>query len=382
MARRTRVCTALILSLALGASRSPSQAAEPVNAIEVLEPWIAAEVEAKALPALSIALVEDQKIVWSRGFGLADPARKALATAETVYRVGSVSKLFTDLAVMQLVEQGKLDLDAPVTRYLPDFTPRNPFGTPITLRMLLSHRSGLVREPPVGHYFDPSSPPLAEVVKSLNATTLTYPPGTHTKYSNAGISVVGAVVERVRGEPFPATIRRTLLDPLGMPRSSFEPGPELAKELAQGAMWTYDGQTIANPTFLLGTGPAGNLVSTVNYLGHFLSALFAEWLGPGGAVVRPETLRAMLASRGFRTSRSLSGLGFAAPAIARRTDGSATAAPSTASRPSWPPFPTRSSASSSSRRRTAPMESSGGSPTPRSGRCLPPDKVARSRRRS
>jgi CubicO group peptidase (beta-lactamase class C family)/D-alanyl-D-alanine dipeptidase len=307
MARSTRARTALVLLLALGASRSPSRAAEPVNAIEVLEPWIAAEVEAKGLPALSIALVEDQKIVWARGFGLADPARNTPATAETVYRVGSVSKLFTDLAVMQLVEEGKLDLDAPVTRYLPDFNPRNPFGTPITLRMLLSHRSGLVREPPVGHYFDPASPPLAEVVKSLNATTLTYPPGTHTKYSNAGIAVVGAVVERVRGEPFPATIRRTLLDPLDMPRSSFEPDPELAKHLALGALWTYDGQTIANPTFLLGTGPAGNLVSTVNDLGHFLCALFAEGRGPGGAVVRPETLRAMLEPQ----DRSTFGLGFA-----------------------------------------------------------------------
>jgi len=105
-------------------------------------------------PALSIALVDDQQIVWAQGFGFADPARKTPATAETVYRVGSVSKLFTDIAIMQQVERGKLDLDAPITKYLPSFHPTNPFQLPpITLRELMSHRAGLLREPPVGHYF-------------------------------------------------------------------------------------------------------------------------------------------------------------------------------------------------------------------------------------
>ena len=86
-----------------------------VELVRQLEPWIAAEVEAKRLPALSIALVDDQRIIWARGFGFADAARTVPASADTVYRVGSVSKLFTDLAIMQLVEQGRLDLDAPVS---------------------------------------------------------------------------------------------------------------------------------------------------------------------------------------------------------------------------------------------------------------------------
>src|SRR5579884_2396700 len=79
------------------------------------------EVREKKLPAVSIALVDDQRIVWARGFGFADPQAKIPATAETIYRVGSVSKLFTDVALMQLVERGVLDLDAPITNYLPDF---------------------------------------------------------------------------------------------------------------------------------------------------------------------------------------------------------------------------------------------------------------------
>lgn len=283
-----------------------------VELVRKLEPWVAAEVKAKALPALSIALVDDQRIVWAHGFGFADAARKVPATADTVYRVGSVSKLFTDLAVMQLVEQGRLDLDAPVIRTLPQFVPINTFKVAITLRHLMSHQSGLVREPPVGHYFDPNPPALIEVVKSLDRTALLFEPGTKTKYSNAGLAVVGAVVERVVGKPFPAAIDDALLKPLGMTRSSFEPGPELVRQMAHGAMWSYDGETIATPTFLLGTGPAGNLVSSANDLARFVRFLFARGRGPTGAVVKPETLRSMIEPAAAKPGEPAGfGLGFA-----------------------------------------------------------------------
>jgi len=288
-------------------------AREPyVEVARRLEGWIAAEVEAKGLPALSIAVVDDQRVVWARGFGFADPKTRTPATAETVYRVGSVSKLFTDLAVMQIVVQGRLDLDAPVSRVLPEFAPRNPFNVPITLRQLMSHRSGLVREPPVGHYFDPDPPPLEKVVRSLAGTTLVYEPGTRTKYSNAGVAVLGAVVQRVRGEPFSKAIARTLFEPMGMSRSSFEPSPALVRSTAQGMMWSYDGQTVPTPAFLLGTGPAGNLVSTVLDLGRFLSCLFAGGRVTGGAVVKPETLRLMMEPQPGKVGESPTfGLGFA-----------------------------------------------------------------------
>ncbi len=262
-------------------------------AVHALEQFIAREVADKHLPALSIALVDDQRIVWARGFGFADPAAKVPATADTVYRVGSVSKLFTDIAVMQLVEQGKLDLDVPVTRYLPDFKPANPFGQPITLRQLMSHRSGLVREPPVGHYFDPSHPSLARTVASLNQTELVYPPGTRTKYSNAAVTVVGYVLEKTQNEPFARYLKRVLLDPLGMTRSSFEPTPALQRDLARAVMWTYHGREFPAPTFELGTAPAGSMYTTVNDLGRFLSTLFAGGQGPGGRILKSATLDAM-----------------------------------------------------------------------------------------
>jgi CubicO group peptidase (beta-lactamase class C family)/D-alanyl-D-alanine dipeptidase len=258
-----------------------------------LEPFIQHELADKQLPAISIALVDDQKIVWAQGFGYADPAAKVPATAGTIYRAGSVSKLFTDIGVMQLVERGELNLDAPVTDYLPDFRPRNPYGKPITLRELMSHRSGLVREPAVGNYFDPTGPSLAATVKSLHSTTLVYQPGTHTKYSNAGITIAGYVLERHNEEPYAKYLKRAVLEPMGLGDSAFEPEPPLMRNLAKAYMWTYDGRTFEAPTFQLGIGPAGCLYSSVIDLGRFLSILFARGRGPSGPVLQPQTLDQM-----------------------------------------------------------------------------------------
>jgi CubicO group peptidase (beta-lactamase class C family) len=266
------------------------------------------EVSEKRLPGLSLALVDDQQIVWAQGFGFADPDKKSAATAETVYRVGSVSKLFSDIAIMQLLERGQLDLDAPVTKYLPDFHPKNPFGTPITLRELMSHRAGLVREPPVGSYFDSTEPSLAEVVKSLNSTELVYAPGTHTKYSNAGDTVAGLVLESVARKPYAQYMQETLLRPLRLESSSFNREPSLLRNLAKGYMWTYDGKVFQAPTFALGTGPAGNMYSTVLDQGRFLSSLFSGGQGLNGRILKAATLQQMFAPQG---SDSGFGLGFA-----------------------------------------------------------------------
>jgi CubicO group peptidase (beta-lactamase class C family)/D-alanyl-D-alanine dipeptidase len=258
-----------------------------------LQRLINRELADKGLPALSIALVDDQAIVWARGFGFANPKDKVPATADTVYRVGSVSKLFTDIAVMQLVEAGKLDLDAPVTKYLPDFKPVNPFKKPITLRQIMAHRSGLVREPPVGHYFDPTDPTLADMVKSLNKTTLVYKPESKIKYSNAAIATVGYVLERTQKEAFPRYLKRTVLDPLGLKKSDFQPTQALKKDLAAAIMWTYDGRVFPAPTFSLGMAPAGSMYSTVTDLGRFLGALFAGGRGVQGRILKRSTLEQM-----------------------------------------------------------------------------------------
>ncbi|TVP97241.1 MAG: serine hydrolase [Planctomycetaceae bacterium] len=285
----------LVTIAAIGSVRSAA-AAEPdySAAIRQLEAAIRYEVEQKNIPAFSIALVDDDRTVWSAGFGFQDADRTVPATSETVYRVGSISKLFTDIAVMRLVEAGQLDLDAPIQTYLPEFRPHNPHNDkPLTLRQMLAHQSGLVRESPVGNYFDPTEPTLEATIASLNDTSLTYPPETKTKYSNAAIAVVGAALERASGRSHPDLVRDELLGPLAMDASSFVVTPEVRQRLAAGWMWTYDGRRFVAPEFLLGTGPAGNLYSSVDDLAKFIQCLFAEGQTSSGPLIQPKTLRLM-----------------------------------------------------------------------------------------
>lgn len=271
-------------------------------AISNLEKVIRRQVEEKNLPAFSIALVEDQRVVWSAGFGFADDMQTQPATADTVYRVGSVSKLFTDIAVMQLVERGELALNEPVSRYLPDFATRQGHegsgvdarSQTITLAQLMSHRAGLVREPPAGHYFDESLPTLEETVKSLQSTELIYSPDTQTKYSNAGIAVVGRVIESTTSSPFSEYMKRAILDPLSMLDSSFDRTEHIAVNSATGMMWTYDGRRFKAPHFPLGTAPAGNLYSTVNDLAKFMHCIFREGASDAQGIVNPATIASML----------------------------------------------------------------------------------------
>ena len=247
-----------------------------------------AEISDKAIPSIAVALVDRTGVIWSGAWGNADAAGTQPATPATHYRAGSVSKLFTDLAVMKLVEQGKIDLDAPVQRYLPEFAPHNPFGTPITLRQLMTHRSGLVREPPRGHYFDADAQGQVDSVASINQTTLVAEPGTLTKYSNAGIAVVGEVVARVSGMPFAAAVRTLVLAPLGMDASSFERAA-INAPIAYSQMASFDGGRTPAPAIDLGMAAAGNLYTNVGDLGRFVTAM----LNGGGKLIGKATLAEM-----------------------------------------------------------------------------------------
>ncbi len=279
---------------------------------KTLESLIRQEMADKDLPAFSIALVDGNEVVWAQGFGYQDPEHKIPATAHTVYRVGSVSKLFTDIGIMQMVEAGKINLDAPVSQYIPDFHPQNPFTNPITLRELMSHRSGLLREPPVGNYFDPTEPTLEATVRSMNSTELVYDPGTHLKYSNAGIAVVGYTLQELNHQSFLKYLKQAVLAPLGMHESSFAPEPDLTRKLAKAYMWTYDGLKFPAPTFELGLAPAGCMYSTVTDLAQFLMVLFDGGRGPKAQVLQRETLEQMWTPQFAKPGQKRGyGLGFA-----------------------------------------------------------------------
>lgn len=307
--RRATLILPLLLLTPAGLAAQDSIAAQGryESAAAMLTRFIEREMADKNLPAVSIALVDDQRTVWARGFGFANPADSTRATAETIYRVGSVSKLFTDIAIMRQVEHGRMNLDQPITTYLPAFRPAGENAATITLRQLMTHRSGLVREPPSGNYFDPRFIPLDSTVASLNGTVLVYPPRSRTKYSNAGIAVAGAALERVVGEPFAQFVKRSVLVPLGMAHSSFVT-PDSGRGQAAGFMWTADDRRFPAPHFQFGMVPAGSLYSTVNDLSRFLSALFAGGRGPGGRVLRTKSLKDMWRPQ-FATAGAAEGFG-------------------------------------------------------------------------
>jgi D-alanyl-D-alanine dipeptidase/CubicO group peptidase (beta-lactamase class C family) len=229
----------------------------------------------KELPAVSVALVDDQRIVWADGFGFEDAQHARAASAQTVYRIGSLSQLFANIAALRLAERGQLKLDAPVESYLRDFHPINPFGQKITVRELMLERSGLVREPPVGSVFDTSGRSLEATVESLNRSELIYAPGSTTKFSNAGGAALGLILQSVAGQSFAELMTKSVFDPYGMNHSSFSPNAE-SGHMAEGMMWSYDGATSIAPPIPPGERPAEGMESTAEDMGRFLSAAISD----------------------------------------------------------------------------------------------------------
>lgn len=305
-----------ILAACLSSAAAAQPSPEFVIAIESLQRLAAAEVERGILPGFTLALVDDQRLVWSGGFGLADVKRKLPARPDTVYRVGSVSKLFNAVAVMQQVETGRLDLDAPVQKFVPDFRIESRFTNagPVTLRQLLCHRSGLIRESPVGGYYDDQQPTILATVRSVADCALVNPPNTQTRYSNIGTTVAGYAVQSVTGTGYDFYARERLLKPLGMQDSSFVLTPAVQRKLSNSYMRIANADGTfrheASPLFELGTIPAGNLYASAEDLARFMSCLFAEGkTAEGGQILRAATLNEMCTPQ-LTTATNGFGLGF------------------------------------------------------------------------
>ena len=254
------------------------------------------EMKDKRITGLSITLVDDQQSIWSEGFGFANEAIKVPVVADTVFEVGSVSKLFTATAVMQLVEQGKVDLDHPLQDYIPEFSVKSRFpdAPPITVRMLLTHHSGLPFDhwagwaygstPPAGYEDDFMA--LAEQIKD---DYLVARPGDIFSYSNLGFSLLGAVVARVSGQAFISYMASSVLAPIGMESSSFGTPDGVHKKLSHG----YS-HGIEIPPLYTRDLPAGGLSTSAVDLARFIRMVLAEGRSGASQVLQPETLREML----------------------------------------------------------------------------------------
>ena len=289
--------TVTLVPLFLHAEVPLQERPEVADALTVLDRWIEKQVEYHRLPGLSIAIVYDQDIVWAKGYGFSDVEGKIPATPSTVYRMGSVTKVFTSSAIMMLRDQGKLRLDDPVSKYLPWFRIDNPFpdSPEITIRQLLTHTSGLPREADVPYWTDHIFPTREQLVKVVPTQELVAPPATTYHYSNLGMSLLGEVVAEVSGRSWAEYLQTEIFEPLGMSSSSGAPGEALMQRRATPYMLIGpDGARDIFDYYDAGAiGPAANMVSTVEDIARFASMQFSGGPAGGAQILKGSTLREM-----------------------------------------------------------------------------------------
>ncbi len=263
------------------------------------------EMSKNDITGLSIALVDDQRVVWQTGFGYADLENDVPAAPETVYRAGSIAKLFTASAVMQLAEQGRIDIDRPLTEALPEFSIKSRFAhaDPVTPRNVMDHHSGLPSNYLLDLYVRNPSPHFEVVLDGLRDEYLAFPPNQVFSYSNAGMAVLGTAVQRLSGEPFADYMTRHFFEPLGMTHSSFAAHP-VAR--------TYEKNREIEP-FSLRDMPAAGLLSNVVDLSRFIEMQFAQGLSGGHRVLSAASVAEMLRAQNTKAPfafDSLVGLGW------------------------------------------------------------------------
>ncbi len=248
-----------------------------------------------------MGIVRDDSLAWVAGVGYADLATGARPNERTLYRIASITKTFTATAVLQLRDEGRLRLDDPLTRYVPEFAVvANPFGPieDVTIRRLLLHRSGLQSEQPV---MDPRKATFLRVddlIGMLDRVRVSIPPESAFKYSNLGYELLGEVVRRVSGHPLTEYVVDRITGPLGMTSTVHEATGQLAERCAVGydARQFDDRGTVARDIDSLSMEGAAGLWSSVEDMALWVSQQFrrrADAVADGRQVLRGSTLREM-----------------------------------------------------------------------------------------
>ena len=270
------------------------------EALKLIDIWLEAQRDYEQLPGMSAAIIENQEVIFARGYGLADLEKKAKATPETIYSICSISKLFTAVAIMQLRDAGKLRLDDEISDHLPWFNIKQqyPDSGPITIRSILTHSSGLPRESDYPYWSKPDFhfPTREQLKEKLGQQKTLYPPSTYFQYSNLGIALLGEIVAQISGMSYDDYINEKILKPLGMKDTR----PYLPKELWRGQLATgYSSLTRHGTREMLpffqteGIKPAAGFSSTVLDLAKFASWQFRLLEKGGEEVLKAPTLREM-----------------------------------------------------------------------------------------
>ncbi|MGN6527281.1 MAG: serine hydrolase domain-containing protein [Burkholderiaceae bacterium] len=313
--QRFRARTALLAAAALAAGR-PSAATEaaPAPGASVAAPATPAPAAAHALDAadlsawldgripyalktgdiagMVISVVKDGHLLLEKGYGLADVAAKRPMDPETtLVRPGSTSKLFTWTAVMQLVQQGRLDLDRDVNDYL-DFKVPEPYGRPVTMRDLMNHRGGFEEGLKDVLSYDAARAESTQRYLKTHPRAMLFAPGAVPAYSNYGVALAGYIVQRVSGEPYDAYIARHVFQPLGMAHSTMaQPVPAPLRPLVAQGYRTASGPP--SPFEFVVTAPAGSASVTAADMARFMLAHLQQGRLDGHAILDAKTTALM-----------------------------------------------------------------------------------------
>ena len=263
----------LVVLLGVGVALAPlaaaaSTARHETDVVTRIDSYVRGRLPSLHTPGLSLAVVQDDQVILSRGYGLANRDAGTPMTEDTPVAIASTTKGMSALAIMQLVEQGLVDLDAPVVQYVPEFTMDDARFTDITVRHVLTHTAGI----PSGGFTDPAQDDhaLDRRVASLANVKLHFTPGSSYEYANDGYSIAGLILQRVSGMPYEEYLAQHLFAPLGMQRTTFD--------VSQASEWGLTGYSKrkgvigAGPVPLSrGNNPAGGVLSTACDASHYLA---------------------------------------------------------------------------------------------------------------
>ena len=256
-----------------------------------------AHTEDLRIPGAVVTVVKNGKVLYAKGYGMQDiAAGKPVDPATSLFRIGSTSKLFTWTAVMQLVEQGKLDLDGDVNSYLKTFKIKDAYGKPVRIRDLMTHSAGW-EDGALGYLIIEDSAGVEPIATTMekHQPDRVRPPGALASYSNYGAALAGLIVEQVSGEPFNDYIRKHILEPLDMKYATFqEPVPDALKPYSTVGYADENGIYVAKPfEFVGGFRPAGSGSMSALSMTHFMFAHLNDGEYNGARILKPETAQLM-----------------------------------------------------------------------------------------
>ncbi len=271
------ICPSAFLLVGFAGTGAPAEESSKVDALF-------AAVAQNAGPGAAVAVIQDGKMVHQKGYGLANLEQGTSCTPQTKFRIVSLTKAFTAMAVMILHERGMLNLDDTIGKYLPDY----PKGDQITIRQLLTHTSGVQEPVPDAKAFDPlpaMNTPLEKRYAMCRDEPLEFNPGERWSYTNAGYIVLGYLVERVSGQSYEVFLRENIFKPLRMDNTGYDHPDAVLKHRAAG--YSRQGDTYKNAMYFNMSlfGPSGALYSTIEDMARWDQALY------GDTLVKSELLR-------------------------------------------------------------------------------------------